>query len=110
MKIHEGESDASLHIQTLKRFPFQELSGKVVMVRFDSTLLLRDALSIKMPAENKAHLTIKYLYNAGAKVLIVSDWEFPNIAVPLSIDSVAGPYYSTNHFFIGIIQSLMLPK
>ncbi|RWR72261.1 Phosphoglycerate kinase [Cinnamomum micranthum f. kanehirae] len=89
VKIHGGESDAFLHVRTLKNFPIQELSGKVVMVRFDSTLLLREAPSIKTLMENKAHLTIKYLYNAGAKVFIVSNWQLPNVAMPLSIDYVA---------------------
>ncbi|XXG45410.1 hypothetical protein AAC387_Pa02g0499 [Persea americana] len=89
VKIHGGESDAFLHVQTLKNFPIQELSGKIVMVRFDSTLLLREAPSIKALMENKAHLTIKYLYKAGAKVFIVSNWELPNVVMPLSIDYVA---------------------
>lgn len=92
MKSHGGESDTFLHVRTLKNFPIQELSGKVVMVRFDSTLLLREAPSIKTLMENKAHLTIKYLYKAGAKVFIVSNWQLPNVAMPLSMDYVAGLY------------------
>ncbi|XP_043705264.1 phosphoglycerate kinase-like [Telopea speciosissima] len=86
-KIADGrELDAIPPIQTLKEYPKEELSGKVVMVRFDSNILLREALYLKSPL---AVFTIKYLYNAGAKVVLASNWGGSSIPVHLSEESVA---------------------
>ncbi|KAL2933237.1 Phosphoglycerate kinase [Bienertia sinuspersici] len=57
-------------IQTLRRFPMEELSGKVVMVRFDSSILVHQSTS----RASSAFLTIKYIYEAGAKVVLASSW------------------------------------
>ncbi|CAM8969025.1 unnamed protein product [Rhodiola kirilowii] len=62
------------HIQTLRKFPKQELFGKVVLVRFDSTVLLRDEIDLRNESVVNAILTIRYLHEARAKVVLVSDW------------------------------------
>ncbi|XP_058077644.1 uncharacterized protein LOC131226014 isoform X4 [Magnolia sinica] len=84
-----GESNATPYIQTLRKLPLEELSGKVVMVRFDSTLLLREAPDIEIQSVNRALFTIKYLYNAGAKLLLASDWGRSKNSVLLSTQAVA---------------------
>ncbi|KAL0375043.1 UNVERIFIED_CONTAM: tRNA (guanine-N(7)-)-methyltransferase [Sesamum radiatum] len=61
------------HIQTLRNFPKEELFGRVVMVRFDSVVLLQGRKGHQSPAAN-AFSTIKYLYEAGAKVVLVGSW------------------------------------
>ncbi|KAL0347158.1 UNVERIFIED_CONTAM: Phosphoglycerate kinase [Sesamum calycinum] len=61
------------HIQTLRNFPKEELFGKVVMVRLDSMVLLQGRKGHQSPAAN-AFSTIKYLYEAGAKVVLVGGW------------------------------------
>lgn len=97
-KIHDGgEPDPVLQIQTLTRYPIQELSGKVVLVRFDSALLLRESTDGQIPSDNRAHLTIKYLYNAGARVRLVSDWGPSKTGVLSSVESVADYLSSVLH-------------
>ncbi|KAJ4970239.1 hypothetical protein NE237_003338 [Protea cynaroides] len=89
-KFSDGRKlDAIPPIQTLKDCPREELSGKVVMVRFDSNILLREALYLKSPSVNRAAFTIKYLYEAGAKVILASDWAGSGTPVHLSEKSVA---------------------
>ncbi|KAK4419239.1 Phosphoglycerate kinase [Sesamum alatum] len=61
------------HIQTLRNFPKEELLRKVVMVRFDAMVLLEGRKGHQSPPEN-AFSTIKYLYEAGAKVVLVGSW------------------------------------
>ncbi|KAL8040403.1 hypothetical protein ABFS82_10G092900 [Erythranthe guttata] len=65
-----GQFTAFPHIQSLRNFPKEELFGKVVLVRFDAVILLHGNLS---PPAN-AFSTIKYLYEAGAKVILVGSW------------------------------------
>lgn len=68
----DGEMVHCLPFQTLKTFPRNELHGKVVMVRFDSRLCPRDdQFSIQYPNKNAIN-TLKYLCNAGAKVVVVT--------------------------------------
>ncbi|XP_020553516.1 uncharacterized protein LOC105174272 isoform X1 [Sesamum indicum] len=61
------------HIQTLRNFPKEKLFGKVVMVRFDSMVLLQGRKGHQSPPAN-AFSTIKYLHEAGAKVVLVGGW------------------------------------
>ncbi|KAH9301817.1 hypothetical protein KI387_013400, partial [Taxus chinensis] len=69
-----GELNPYLPFQTLKTFPREKLFGKVVMVRFDSKLCPRDdQFDFEYPNKNAIN-TLKYLCNAGAKVVIVSHW------------------------------------
>ncbi|KAL0409960.1 UNVERIFIED_CONTAM: Phosphoglycerate kinase [Sesamum latifolium] len=67
-----GDFTVFPHIQTLRNFPKEELFGKVVMVRFDSMVLLQGKKGHQPPAN--AFSTIKYLYEAGAKVVLVGGW------------------------------------
>ncbi|XP_027357972.1 uncharacterized protein LOC113867126 isoform X3 [Abrus precatorius] len=82
-----GELNGIPHIQTLREFPREELFGKVIMVRFDSSILLKqECIEETQPAFNAVY-TVKYLHEAGAKVILVSDW---NMNTPeLHINSVA---------------------
>lgn len=65
--------DALPHLQALRKFPRKELVAKVVLVRFDSTLLLREQ-GEEHRFQPNALFTIKYLHQSGAKVVLVSDW------------------------------------
>ncbi|XP_073066674.1 uncharacterized protein [Primulina eburnea] len=92
-----GEEDAATdgakiidfpHVQTLRNFPNEEIFGKVVMVRFDSIVLLHEKEDQSPPAN--ALYTIKYLYEAGARVIMVGSWsETTNSSLP------SGAYPST---------------
>ncbi|XP_039042176.1 phosphoglycerate kinase, cytosolic-like isoform X2 [Hibiscus syriacus] len=70
----EGKVEALPYIQTLREFPREELVAKVVMVRFDSTILLGENLDLSSQSASKAIYTIKYLHECGAKVILVSGW------------------------------------
>jgi phosphoglycerate kinase len=85
-----GELDAIPHIQSLRKFPKEELAAKVVMVRFDSTVLLREELDQQTRSVSSALFTIKYLYEAGAKVILVSDWSITINSKLVLAESVAG--------------------
>ncbi|URE30454.1 phosphoglycerate kinase [Musa troglodytarum] len=80
--------DSVLPVQTLRNFPIEKLYGEVVMVRLDSGLLLnlRDSDDLSL---NRALLTINYLYNAGAKVILVSNWLQSNASRLLSKEAFA---------------------
>lgn len=79
------------YVQTLREFPKDELSEKVVMVRFDSKLLFQQLQEQKIQCES-AVCTIKYLYEAGAKVILVSSWDADaaNNMKILRAESIAG--------------------
>ncbi|KAG4383253.1 hypothetical protein GLYMA_13G045400v4 [Glycine max] len=82
-----GELNGIPHIRTLREFPREELFGKVAMVRFDSNILLRRECDKKNQSVYNATYTIKYLHEAGANVILVSDW---NMNTPeFHIESVA---------------------
>lgn len=82
--------DALPHIQTLRKFYKEELATKVVMVRFDSTILLQEELDQQTRSVSNALSTIKYLYEAGAKVILVSDWSKKSNPKLVLAESVAG--------------------
>ncbi|KAL6141943.1 hypothetical protein ACLB2K_060229 [Fragaria x ananassa] len=81
-KAFGGELEALPHLQTLKKFPKEELVEKVVLVRFDSALLLQEQ-------ESSAVFTIKYLQQSGAKVVLVSDWSAKTNPKVFAAQSVA---------------------
>ncbi|CAL4925167.1 unnamed protein product [Urochloa decumbens] len=68
------QSTSYLHVQSLRNFPTGKLCGEVVMVRLDSALLLGHLGPCTFSLE-RALLTIKYLYKARAKVIIVTSWD-----------------------------------
>ena len=77
------------HLQTLEKFPKEELVEKVVLVRFDSTILLQEQAEERRFQSN-ALFTIKYLHQAGAKVILVSDWSAKTNPRVFAAESVAG--------------------
>lgn len=79
------------HVQTLRKFPKEELVGKVVMVRFDSTNLLREEEQDQSSQSvSSAVFTIKYLHEAGAKIILVSDWRKKTYSQLHDVETVAG--------------------
>ncbi|KAM5559759.1 phosphoglycerate kinase [Rosa sericea] len=85
-KAYGGELDALPHLQTLRKFPREELVEKVVLVRFDSTLLLQEQ---EQRFQCNAVFTIKYLQQSGAKVVLVSDWSAKTNPKVFAAQSVA---------------------
>nr|XP_023877852.1 uncharacterized protein LOC111990295 isoform X2 [Quercus suber] len=88
-----GELDAIPPIQTLRKFPKERLASKVVMVRFDSTILLREELDQQTRPVSNALFTIKYLHEAGAKVILASDWSVTSNPKLVLAESVAAGFY-----------------
>lgn len=58
------------------------------MVRFDSKLFLKQEYNQKNQSDFNAMFTIKYLHEAGAKIVLVSDWK--TNTSELHTESVAG--------------------
>lgn len=77
------------YVQTLRTFPKEELLGKVVMVRFDSAVLLLENHDWRSQSFSNAVFTIKYLLEARARVLLVSNWNKMNSRFH-DLESVAG--------------------
>ncbi|XP_065855843.1 phosphoglycerate kinase, cytosolic-like isoform X2 [Euphorbia lathyris] len=77
------------YVQTLREFPKKELAGKVVMVRFDSAILL-EALDKSCEVVSNAIFTIKYLNENGAKIILVSGWRKKNKSKHLDAEAAAG--------------------
>lgn len=75
------------------------------MVRFDSNILLRRECDKKNQSVYNATYTIKYLHEAGANVILVSDW---NMNTPeFHIESVAGTFLKA--FCLTLVFSFQLP-
>lgn len=83
-----NKSNSLLHIQTLRNFPIKKLHGEVVIVRFDSALLLKGA-EINDSLACKAFSTIRYLHDAGAKIILVGNWGHTSDSLSLSTKSLA---------------------
>lgn len=90
-----NKSNSLLHIQTLRNFPIKKLHGEVVIVRFDSALLLKGA-EINDSLACKAFSTIRYLHDAGAKIILVGNWGHTSDSLSLSTKSLAGGLHSPN--------------
>ena len=86
----EEESEALPYVQTLRQFPKKELFEKVVLVRFDSSILLSEEADRIARSSSNALFTIKYLHKAGAKVVLVSDWSAKSDSKLFVSESVAG--------------------
>ncbi|KMT06243.1 hypothetical protein BVRB_7g161710 isoform A [Beta vulgaris subsp. vulgaris] len=76
-------------IQTLRRLPPEELSAKIVMVRFDSSILFYQKLDQSISITSNAFFTIKYVFEAGAKIILISSWNVKCNAKILSEEAVA---------------------
>lgn len=99
----DGEHlDVLPNIQTLRKFPKDELAAKVAMVRFDSTILLSEELDQKTQLVSAAVSTIKYLYGAGAKVILVGDWSIKSNPKLILEESVAD-------FLSSVLQCKVVP-
>ncbi|CAK7343140.1 unnamed protein product [Dovyalis caffra] len=106
----EGEMEPFPHIQTLRKFPKKELVEKVVMVRFDSTNLLREEdLDWSSQSVSSAVFTIKYLHEAGAKIILVSDWRKKTNSKLVNVESVAEIIHD-NLFVPDILSSVIQHK
>ncbi|XP_009792555.1 uncharacterized protein LOC107791283 isoform X3 [Nicotiana tabacum] len=62
--------------------------GKVVMVRLDLTILLREQKKKQSPA-GRVISTIKYLHKAGAKLILISSWSARADSQLLKLERVA---------------------
>ncbi|XP_050227352.1 uncharacterized protein LOC126676991 [Mercurialis annua] len=71
---HEAELESLPYLQTLREFPKEELAAKVVMVRFDSAILLKENVDRRSHSVSSAIMTIEYLHESGAKIILLSDW------------------------------------
>lgn len=60
------------------------------MVRFDSSILLHQKLDQSVSIISNALLTIRYIYEAGAKVVLTSSWNVKCNSKVLSEEAVAG--------------------
>ncbi|CAA6655528.1 unnamed protein product [Spirodela intermedia] len=87
-KDSDGDAFSLLQVQTLRNFPREKLAGEVVAVRLDSTLI-HNTSPLNDGSANKALHTIKYLHDAGAKVLLLSSWDYSSNPDLLSIDYFA---------------------
>ncbi|KAL3642609.1 hypothetical protein CASFOL_013424 [Castilleja foliolosa] len=72
-KLVGQEAELSLVEKWIPNFPKQELFRKVVMVRFDPMILLQ-GMKEHQPLPANSFSTIKYLYEADAKVVLMSSW------------------------------------
>ncbi|KVI09509.1 Phosphoglycerate kinase [Cynara cardunculus var. scolymus] len=81
--------DALPHVRYLSEFQKDELMGKVVMVRFDSNVLLGEKQDQQAKVFISALSTIKYLHEAGAKVILMSSWSVKTNSKLLSAESVS---------------------
>lgn len=86
---YDSELRGFPHVQTLGQFPKEELFGKVVMVRFDSTILPVDNKKLDPQSAGLAS-TVRYLCEARAKVILVGSWSSGINSKPLALEAVAG--------------------
>ncbi|XP_047094090.1 phosphoglycerate kinase-like isoform X3 [Lolium rigidum] len=93
-----------LHVQTLRDFPVEKLFGEVVLVRLDSVILL-DPLGSCNLSLKRTLSTIKYLYKAGAKVLLVTSWD----PVLQSVMPVLNSTESLADYLSPLLQAKVIP-
>ncbi|CAM0956937.1 unnamed protein product [Alopecurus aequalis] len=94
-------STSYLHVQTLRNFPIEKLCGEVVLVRLDSIHLSNSLGSCNISLKRTLS-TIKYLYKAGGKVLLVTSLDpVLQSATPVlkSTESLAGAAVFVNDAF-----------
>ncbi|VAH15929.1 unnamed protein product [Triticum turgidum subsp. durum] len=97
-------STSYLHVQTLRNFPIEKLYGEVVLVRLDSVLLL-DPLGLFSCSRKRTLSTIKYLYKAGGKVLLVTSWD----PVLQSVNPVLKSTESFAEYMSSLLQVKVIP-
>ncbi|PWA42220.1 phosphoglycerate kinase [Artemisia annua] len=77
------------HVRRLSEFQKDELMGKVVLVRFDSNVLLGEKQDKHAKVFISGLSTIKYLHEAGAKVILISSWSVKTNSKLHSPDSIS---------------------
>lgn len=97
-------STSYLHVQTLRSFPIEKLYGEVVLLRLDSVLLL-DPLGLCSLPLKRTLSTIKYLYKAGGKVLLVTSWD----PVLQSVNPVLKSTESFADYMSSLLQVKVIP-
>ncbi|KAH7511988.1 hypothetical protein FEM48_Zijuj12G0042500 [Ziziphus jujuba var. spinosa] len=95
--LKHKDSDVFPDVQALRKFPKEELHAKVVLVRFDSTILLSKGADQNVQLASNAFFTIKYLLEAGAKVILVSEWSVKNNLKLFAAEPVADFLSSVLH-------------
>ncbi|GAV90593.1 PGK domain-containing protein/Methyltransf_4 domain-containing protein [Cephalotus follicularis] len=100
------ELEALPHIQTLSMFPKDQLVAKVVMVRFDSTIVLGEEVKPSSQSVSNALFTIKYLHEAGAKLILVSDWNEKKNLKLLAAESIADILSSVFQYKVVTVKCL----
>ncbi|KAI3721624.1 hypothetical protein L2E82_32641 [Cichorium intybus] len=91
-KVQEDDKnafDALPHVRHLNELQKDDLSGKVVMVRFDSNILLGEKQNQQSKTFITALSTIKYLHESGAKVILISSWSIKTNSNVHSLDSLS---------------------
>lgn len=68
----DTSDDIHVNVQTLRKFPVEKLYGEHAILRIDSSLLLEQ--SHVNSSASSAISTIRYLHDAGAKILLLSNW------------------------------------
>lgn len=107
--LYNGEElEALPHVQTLREFPREELVAKVVMVRFDSGILLREKVDWSSQSASKALYTVKYLHESGAKVILVSEWSRKINPKLLAAESVADVLSSVLQHKVVVLRCISL--
>ncbi|XP_076957670.1 phosphoglycerate kinase, cytosolic-like [Bidens hawaiensis] len=90
VKVEDGNIyDTLPNVGYLKELQKDELNGKVVMVRFDSSILFGKNQDQDAKSFVSAVKTIKYLHKADAKVILISSWSVKTNSNLHSTDSVA---------------------
>ncbi|KAL5538226.1 hypothetical protein UlMin_045437 [Ulmus minor] len=107
---NEGHSDDFPHVQTLRNFTKEQLVQKVVLVRFDSTILLREEADGMAQSASNAVFTIKYLHAAGARVILASDWRVDNNLKSFDAEFVADFLSSLLHYKVVPAQCVSLDR
>ncbi|KAI3792703.1 hypothetical protein L2E82_06591 [Cichorium intybus] len=91
-KVQEDDKnafDALPHVRHLNELQKDDLFGKVVMVRFDSNILLGEKQNQQSKTFITALSTIKYLHESGAKVILISSWSIKTNSNLHSLDYIS---------------------
>ncbi|XP_043815418.1 phosphoglycerate kinase isoform X2 [Manihot esculenta] len=103
---NEGESEALPYVQTLREIPKEELAAKVVMVRFDGAILLKEEINRSSQSVSNAIFTIKYICEAGGKVILVSNWRKKFNSKLLDTESAADTLSSLLQHKVVVLQCI----
>ena len=94
----------SLSWDTLQGFPKVELSGKVVLVRWDLSIFHKgDVIDVELAPD--AVSTISYLITSGARIVIASHWSpFQSPNGLMDYQTIAGVLISYFHSRFHVIS------